>query len=286
MSLHQFLGPPDARGPGLSGHLIGLALVIAVAVAVALPATWLWAGRPPGGTTGTFLMLGLATVATLAGAGAVLLIARRQGRRLASLTGPGFSAGSVGLGFVLFGALGAAFLGAAFWIDGTALVWRITPLRLVYAGCGLVAMLGIAAAEEVVFRAYLPQGLRNRMPAAIAALVTAIAFGLLHGLGEGWPGVAYRIVLALAMFAAIAATDNIGAAIGAHAANNVTALIMVPVDRPGSNLALIELPGTGGDTLDEAAVVMLALRCILFIVALQLWQRHCHKKLEITESPG
>ncbi len=286
MSLQQFLGPPDARGPGLSGHLIGLAVGIAVAVGVALPATWLWASRHPGGATGTFLMLGLATVATLAGAGAVLLVARRQGRRLASLTGPGCSAGSVGLGFVLFGALGAAFLGAAFWIDGTTLVWRITPLRLAYAACGLIAMLGIAASEEVVFRAYLPQGLVNRMPAAIAALVTAIAFGLMHGLGEGWPGVAYRIVLALAMFAAIAATGNLGAAIGAHAANNVTALIMVPVDRPGSSLALIELPGTGGDTLDEVAVVMLAMRCTLFIVALQLWQRHCHKKLEITESAG
>lgn len=286
MSLHRFLGPPDARGPGLSGHLIGLAVGIAVALAVALPGGWLWAGRHAGEAAGTFLMLGLATIATLAGAGAVLVVARRQGRRLASLAGPGLSAGSVGLGFALFGALGAAFLGAAFWIDGTALVWRITPLRLAYAACGLIAMLGIAASEEVVFRAYLPQGLRNRMPAAIAALVTAIAFGLLHGLGEGWPGVAYRIVLALAMFAAIAATGNIGAAIGAHAANNVTALIMVPVDRPGSSLALIELPGTGGDTLDEVAVIMLALRCILFIVALQLWQGHCHKKLEITETAG
>lgn len=284
MSLRRFLDPPDAQHPGLSGHLIGLAAGIAAAVLVILPAARAWAGPGMGPTLGAFLLLGLGTVATLAGAGAVLVVARLQGRWLANLTGPGLSPGSIAVGFVLFGVIGAVFLGLAFWADGTPLVWRVDRARLAYAGCGLVAMLGIAAAEEVVFRAYLPQGLRTRMPMGITLAVATVFFGLLHGLGEGWTGVAYRILLALGMFWAIGITGNIGAAIGAHTANNVMALIMVPVDRPGHSLALIELPGTG-EGLDIWSVVTLALRCLLFIAALQLWQRHCHKRLEITEPP-
>lgn len=284
MSLRRFLEAPDARNPGLSGHLIGVAAGMATALLVVLPAAWLWTGPTVGARLGAFLLLGLGTVATLAGAGGVLIVARWQGRRPASLAGPGFSAGSIAAGFALFGVIGAAFLGLAFWADGTPLVWRIEPTRLIYAGCGLVAMLGIAAAEEVVFRAYLPQGLRTRLPAGVTVVVAAVFFGLLHGLGEGWAGVAYRVLLALGMFWAIAVTGNIGAAIGAHAANNVMAVIMVPVDRPGSSLALIELPGTA-EGLDIWSVVTLGFRCVLFIVALQLWQRHCHKRLEITERP-
>lgn len=285
MFLRQFLDAPDARKPGLSGHLIGVAAGIATALVLVLPAAWLWPKLGAGRITGAFLLLGLGTIGTLAGAAALLVIARTQGRRFSSLAGPGLSAGAVAAGFLLFALIGALFFVAAFWADDTPLVWRVDAVRIAYAGFGLVAMLAIAAAEEIVFRAYLPQGMAARLPPALAVLVTSVAFGLLHGLGEGWPGVAYRTVLALAMFWAIAVTGNIGAAIGAHAANNMMAVIMVPVDQPGRIVALLELPGTG-DGLDTWSVVTLALRCTLFIVALQLWQRYCHKKLEITEHPG
>lgn len=285
MFLRQFLDAPDARKPGLPGHLAGVAAGVAAALVLVLPAAWLWPRLGPGRVTGAFLLLGLGAIGTLAGVAAVLVIARAQGRRFSSLAGPGLSTRSITAGFLLFALIGALFFVVVFWADDTPLVWRVDAVRIAYAGFGLVAMLAIAAAEEIVFRAYLPQGIATRLPAGLAVLVTSVAFGLLHGLGEGWPGVAYRVVLALAMFWAIAITGNVGAAIGAHAANNMMAVIMVPVDQPGRMLALIELPGTG-DGLDIWSVVTLALRCVLFIVTLQLWQRYCHKKLEITEHPG
>lgn len=284
MSLHRFLDAPDARGPGVSGHLIGLAAGMAAALVLVLPVAWLWPEAEVGRVGGAFLLLGLGTVGTMAGIAALLGLARRQGRQLSSLTGRGFSAGSVFVGFSLFGLIGALFFAVVFWADGTSPVWRLDAVRVAYAGFGLAAMLAIAAAEEIVFRAYLPQGLHTRLPTGLAVLVTAVLFALLHGLGQGWTGVAYRIVLALAMFAAIAVTGNLGAAIGAHAANNLMALVMAPADQPGRVVALIELPASG-DGLDAWSVATLALRCILFIVAMQLWQRYCHKTLDITERP-
>ncbi len=286
MSLRQFLDAPDARAAGLSGHLIGLAAGIAAVLIVILPAAWALRRLEAGTVPGAFMLLALGTVGTLAGGLAVLVIARRQGRRWAGLTGPGFGAGPVAAGFMIFCLIGILFFAAVIALDDRPAIWRINATTLGYAAFGLVAMLAIAAAEEIVFRAYLPQGIRTRLPSGLATVVlTSVLFGILHGLGEGWPGVAYRIVLALAMFCSIAVTGNVGAAIGAHAANNLMALTIASVDQPARVLALLELPGTE-TALDIWSVLVFALRCLVFIAALQLWQLHCHKKLEIARNRG
>ncbi len=286
MSLRQFLDAPDARAAGLSGHLIGLAAGIAAVLIVVLPAAWGLRSLQAGAVPGAFMLLGLGTAGTLAGGLAVLVVARRQGRAWTALFGPGFGAGPVAMGFVIFGLIGILFFAGAITLDDQPPVWRVNAATLGYAAFGLVAMLAIAAAEEIVFRAYLPQGIRTRLPSGLATVVlTAVLFGILHGLGEGWPGVAYRVVLALAMFWAIAVTGNIGAAIGAHAANNLMALTIASVDQPVRVLALLELPGTEA-ALDIWSVLTFSLRCLVFIATLQLWQRHCHKKLEIARNRG
>jgi membrane protease YdiL (CAAX protease family) len=108
----------------------------------------------------------------------------------------------------------------------------------------LAAIFVQSAAEELLFRGFLQQGLAARFRSAwIWWLVPALLFGALHwnpvAFGpNAWLGVLATTVIGLVLGDVAARTGNLSAPIGLHFANNVMAMLVVAPPSPVSHLAL------------------------------------------------
>ena len=156
-------------------------------------------------------------------------------------------------------AFGFAIGGALLWLSFVAqrqLGWvrisrvdalSVTGPRIALA---LVPSLGVGFAEELAFRGYLFQTLRERMPAWAAAGLSAVIFAAYHltlgGFGPGF--VATVICLALVFTVLRIATGSLWFPIGVHAAWDWTqtyAVGLANVGQPGHDPALLKISQSG-----------------------------------------
>jgi uncharacterized protein len=93
-----------------------------------------------------------------------------------------------------------------------------------------------SSAEELVFRGYLQQSLAQRFPNWLVwAALPTLVFTLLHWDGDATPSMNAAILVSGAVFSVamtllVCATGNLGAAFGAHCANNVVAILFFGSD--------------------------------------------------------
>jgi membrane protease YdiL (CAAX protease family) len=122
-----------------------------------------------------------------------------------------------------------------------------------------------SAAEELIFRGYLTQGVGQlvRHRGAVALLV-ALPFAAMHGNIYGPLSIIAYIVLSLAFSAVSLGDGRLELAIGAHSANNLLAFIVAKASTEPSLL-------TGKpETIGAGAIAGTALRAVLFSL-LALW---------------
>ncbi|MFO1060227.1 MAG: type II CAAX endopeptidase family protein [Dongiaceae bacterium] len=213
-------------------------------------------------------LLLITTAATLLPGAAVLLAVRLVHRRPAmSLVAPDLRLDGRRL---LIG--GLAWLAVAGGLPLLAVLAGapLPPLRLdrgllLFALGALLLVPLQSAAEELIFRGYLTQGLGQlvRHRGALALLV-ALPFAAMHGNIYGPLSILAYIVLALAFSWVSLGDGRLELAIGAHSANNLLAFI---VARASTEPSL--LTGEPG-TIHLAAIAGTALRAVLFSL-LALW---------------
>jgi membrane protease YdiL (CAAX protease family) len=233
---------PVAARPALWRTVAGVGLALACWFA-ALATLPLAARLLPQAGGRVPLLLYLASFAALA-LGTAAAARLLQGRPTATLLGPGgfrprgFAVGvAVVAGLGLFG--GHAAPSAAPLVRQAELVAWAAWLPL-----ALPAIFVQSAAEELLFRGYLQQGLAARFRSAwVWWLVPALMFGALHwnpvAFGaNGWLGVLATAVIGLVLGDVAARTGNLSAPIGLHVANNVMAMLVVAPPSPVSQLAL------------------------------------------------
>lgn len=135
----------------------------------------------------------------------------------------------------------------------------------------LVAILVQTLAEELVFRAYLMQGLAARFRSALIwFLLPALLFGLAHYSVQMNGSNAWGVVAAAGLVGLLAAdltrvTGSIGAAWGLHFANNCIALLLIATDGTITGLALWHTSYASG------APQMAAALAIDFVTLLAAW---------------
>lgn len=117
----------------------------------------------------------------------------------------------------------------------------------------LLAILVQTCAEELVFRAYLPQQLAARFKTPLVwAVIPALLFGVSHFSPSTSGANAWLVVGTTATFGLIAIdltarTGSIGASWGFHFANNTFALLVVATEGPLDGLALLKTPYSAED---------------------------------------
>jgi membrane protease YdiL (CAAX protease family) len=239
-----FVAPACAR-PALWRLLLGLLLSALLWTGAALGL--LRAGQALGLGAAGVLLLYLASFAGL-GLGTALAARLLHQRAPATLIGPG--------GFRVRALLGGAAAVAALGLVTTAATFALAPpLRQTGLGdwarllpLALALVLVQSAAEELLFRGYLMQGLAARFRSPLMwAFLPALAFGLLHWDAatygaDAWLAVAAATAIGLAFADVTAVTGNLSAAIGLHFANNVLALLLVAVPGETAALALFVSP--------------------------------------------
>jgi membrane protease YdiL (CAAX protease family) len=179
------------------------------------------------------------------------------------------------LGAAVWTGSAAVFEGVAYLLYPQSYTWTFDPARFL----PLLVVVGLlvplqSAAEELLFRGYLLQGLGLALRRGWAALlVTSVLFAAVH-LGNpelarfGNSFVVYYAGIGLVLGLATLLDDGLEVAIGAHAANNLWGALVVSF--PGSVLdtpALLRMEGVppevmaalGGATALTALVVL----CIL-----------------------
>jgi membrane protease YdiL (CAAX protease family) len=166
----------------------------------------------------------------LLAAGALGVIAQGSGAWRASLAGPSRARAllaGLGVGLVAF-ALNSGYvelLDLARPADVPRAPIDRPPLFLELAIVVVLAALG----EEWLCRGVLWQSLERVAPTAVTVVLSAVLFGFLHALGEGFLfEVPHRFVFGLLLGALRARTGSLGPCILAHGANN---LLVVLLDR-------------------------------------------------------
>ena len=93
----------------------------------------------------------------------------------------------IALGFVLMGGIFLAEWGGG-WLTVGDGVWRFQALgpALLMLGGYLVLFILAGAFEEIIFRGYILQNLREWPSTILAVVVSSILFGLLHGLNPNF----------------------------------------------------------------------------------------------------
>ena len=136
-----------------------------------------------------------------------------------------------------------------------------------------LALLGLflqTGTEELIFRGYLQQQLAARFRSPLIWMgLPSVLFGLAHYSGAQYGAVALLVVVWSALFGLVTAdltarTGNLGAAVGVHFANNVSAILLVGLDGPLGGLALYTLPFDTGDV--SGALVFLAFDCLTLLI--------------------
>lgn len=167
----------------------------------------------------------------------------------------------------------AVYIGAGFAIEPPAEGPARVDWVLVAAVCG-VALVTVplqAAAEEAVFRGYLPQLVGRYLRAYwVPAMVLSLAFGVAHGLEQGPWGIVNRTGFGLLAAWLVLRTGGLEAAVALHLVGNVFALTGTAVDGE------VESFLTGGDERIGAleAMVDLAVVVALGLLLLRLARRH------------
>ena len=169
--------------------------------------------------------------------------------------------------FVLYMGIGFLFDNGAiqgsgdssFTFDGTALAYLLiivltTPFQ--------------AAAEEVMFRSYVPRVFGSWIPRVggiVGVIVATILFTLAHGASDPWLW-AYYAVFGLVMAALTHFSGGIEAPVVVHAVNNVTMFIIALFSGDISN-AFERGEGTGGAFMLFPMVALIVIAGVLTLVA-------------------
>lgn len=134
-----------------------------------------------------------------------------------------------------------------------------------------------SSAEELVFRGYLQQSLAQRFPNWLVwAALPTLVFTLLHWDGVAMPSMNAAVLVSGAVFSAamtllVCATGNLGAAFGAHCANNVVAILFFGGDAGYQWAALyIGLPLQDPSWTPADAALMAIAGIVLTIIPLAL----------------
>ena len=169
--------------------------------------------------------------------------------------------------FVLYMGIGFLFDNSAiqgsgdssFMFDGTAVAYLLiivltTPFQ--------------AAAEEVMFRSYVPRVFGSWIPrvgGVVGVIVATILFTLAHGAADPWLW-AYYAVFGLVMAALTHFSGGIEAPVVVHAVNNVTMFIIALFSGEMSN-AFDRGEGTGGVFMLFPMVALIVIAGVLTLVA-------------------
>ncbi|MCV3241643.1 CPBP family intramembrane glutamic endopeptidase [Mesorhizobium sp. ZC-5] len=134
-----------------------------------------------------------------------------------------------------------------------------------------------SSAEELVFRGYLQQSLAQRFPNWLVwAVLPTLVFTLLHWDGDAVPWMNAAVLISIAVFSVamtllVCATGNLGAAFGAHCANNVVAILFFGGDADFQWAALyVGLPLQDQSWTPADAVLMAIAGIVLTIIPLAL----------------
>jgi membrane protease YdiL (CAAX protease family) len=139
-----------------------------------------------------------------------------------------------------------------------------------------------SSAEELVFRGYLQQSLAHRFPHwCVWAALPAIVFTLLHWDSDAlpWMNAAYLasiLVFSVAMTLLVYATGNLGAAFGAHCANNIIALLLFGADSDYRSAALfvgLPMQDPTWTPIEAALLVILSIALTAIALAFSLHPR-------------
>lgn len=148
---------------------------------------------------------------------------------------------------------------SSFTFDGTALAYLLiivltTPFQ--------------AAAEEVMFRSYVPRVFGSWIPrvgGVVGVVVATILFTLAHGASDPWLW-AYYAVFGLVMAALTHFSGGIEAPVVVHAVNNVTMFLIALFSGDISN-AFDRGEGTGGVFMLFPMVALIVIAGVLTLVA-------------------
>jgi membrane protease YdiL (CAAX protease family) len=163
----------------------------------------------------------------------------------------------------------------------------------------LVALVPVAlltlvqtSAEELLFRAYLPLGLARRFASALIwAVLPVLVFTSLHWSGSATPlmnaaGLATIGVFAALLMLLVYATGNLGAAMGAHLANNLFGFLLISHQEAYNAFALFTarpLEGAGWSGAEALAITGIGIACTLLTGLLLL---HPRSPLKVEADPG
>lgn len=259
-AFEAFVAPARGR-PALWRLGLGLAVVGVVWAAVNVAMLPLVPRLPPRTVAQAVLVLYLLGFAGMA-LGVWLAVRLVGRRRFAGLFGPaGFEPRRFLAGAAVMAGLAAVSLLA--WMLLGAPVRRTGVLAwAAWLPVALPAILVQSAAEELVFRGYLLQGLAARFRSAWAWwLVPSLLFGLLHwnpaGFGQNaWLAVAAAVVTGLVLADVTARTGGLSAAMGLHFVNNLSALLVLSTS---SDVGALSLFVAGVGASDTAAMRLLIL---------------------------
>lgn len=216
-----------------------------------LPPAAIGARWPRGGAAGAALQTVVTTVGTLAVLGVWLLAASLVGDLAVDGLADGFRAGLSWLPGVAGGAVALALFALGFLIQG-----------------GL---------EEWVFRGYLHQALEERWSWPVAAVLSSLAFTVLHATNPAVSPVAIgnTFLLGLLLSILVRATDSLVAAVVAHGVWNwaVACVMSLPISGiEGYPLLDLTLDGpvwvTGGGYGPEGSWLLSALLVVLVGIGL------------------
>lgn len=121
-------------------------------------------------------------------------------------------------------------IGVSFLLEPMELSWRDSSVFMIIA---IVCTTPLqAAGEEYLFRGIMLRGVGawfrdERLAIAVAGVVTAVAFMLLHGAGDLWLNLYYVVFGAVAAWLAWR-TGGLEASIGIHVVNNVVSMAILP----------------------------------------------------------
>jgi membrane protease YdiL (CAAX protease family) len=216
MMKNWFINPDDRRLRAGWRILAFMPLLVSLAVAGQLGVRALLGGLPRGSTLGLAIIAVAATIA--------VYIARRFLDRK-SFVSFGFSSARSGSLDLLFGfALSGAMAGLVLWL--MVVLGYVTNIQLQWLGLSSATLLVAALLpnlligywEELVFRGYLLQNMRDGMGLKIAVVVSCVLYGLVHSANPNATALSTAIIVLFGFLRIYAylATGLLWLSIGMH----------------------------------------------------------------------
>jgi membrane protease YdiL (CAAX protease family) len=148
------------------------------------------------------------------------------------------------------------------------------------------------SSEELLFRGYLQRGLAHRFRSPLIwAVLPTIVFTALHWNPASVLGMNVGVAISIGAFAALLAllvyaTGNLGAAIGAHLANNLVGFVLISHDDTLGGLALFRGPPLSDLAWTPAQTALIAGISIVSILATWLLLLHPRSPLRVKPDLG